>query len=717
MGIADLWPILSDAFDPRILFPVFLTRFLQKHGRPPRLAIDAYMFMFWSQIPSDETLDPAITRRIIRNFMAKLWYLVQHNVSFVVVFDGNHKPGKLRHGHVPDAPDSCSYDEMLHYFLGLHTSTYSEGLRLVESIKKILTRNRIDWVQAPAEAEAECAWLQRLGVVDYVVSDDSDSLVFGASQVLRLFNRVKYYDAEGEPVQSSTDYYVTPVHMDKVVRVTDLTRQRLVFIAVLRGGDYSTGTENVGIVRAKDISLCGSNVLLRSPRKKSQDFGAFPDFTKRFCDTFVDHTRAQRPLADPYYALKPELDRLESLQAFNKHLDAFLRKDHKSVFGRATNFTGEIKVDDYYALLYFFPFVNTRFFKFTPHSVSFGEPSHIPRDLLAETFISVPRINYNLSPRPIGRLVIDKDGQRFEPAIPLDNDSVVLPRERKFNLKAFALKLVKHPKFWDQISLARLRDFEGVKLAALKFERVALNEAVYLLRPDYEETETAEESSPEADEPEPGLPTKEVTEDPAKVIVVFVTLESVLHISPAFVEKFYRTSQQNSPTKRKAPPQKTTLDLLWPSLLPTKGAAPTQSCLSQQNLSPKAMTLVDESRLSPTRRSGSISPTNSQRRRSPRRGKLHLHELLPGQSTLNSFIAAQTTGLAEENALLVLSDDEDLENVFLDSRTLSGKRPILQPLVSSSMLHPPLLLPELSPTKRRRHVSSTIDGLPIKREK
>jgi holliday junction resolvase YEN1 len=39
--------------------------------------------------------------------------------------------------------------------------------------------------QAPGEAEAELAYLNRIGVIDAVLTDDVDTLVFGASLVIR----------------------------------------------------------------------------------------------------------------------------------------------------------------------------------------------------------------------------------------------------------------------------------------------------------------------------------------------------------------------------------------------------------------------------------------------------------------------------------------------------------------------------------------------------
>lgn len=688
MGIADLWPILGAASDARIPFPVFLSRFLAENGRPPRLAIDAYMFMFWLQLPDTE-LDPLLHRRVIRNFMAKLWYLVQNNVLFVVVFDGKYKPGKLRNGHIPEIAGSMSYDELLRLFRDIPTSKYPEGSSLVESLKNIFQKNRIDWVQAPAEAEAECAWLQRLGVVDYVVSDDSDTLVFGATRVLRMFNRVKYFDEEANPVLSSTDYYVTPVHMSHVTERTGLTRERLILIAVLRGGDYSTGAENIGITRAKEIALCGTTMLLDLPRKALQDFGSLPDFTRMFVETFVDLEKATDTLPDPYYGLKSELDRSDSLAAFNVFLDTFLKTSGRNIFGRTTSLQGKVVVDDYYSLLYFFPLVNRKIFKFMPHLASFAELLAIDTDLSVDTPSTCQRYNLNISKQSLGELVVDQT-QRFIPTSscpPLTQPKFVLPRERKYNLKAFTSKLVREEKFREHITLARTREFEGVRMAVLKFQRIKLNEAVYLKSPkEFEVIESEEVNEVTAeDAQDPNSLIVEQEEDEDKMLEVAMPLAVLEYTAPDYVREYERTLPKRSPRKKAPPPQKTTLDSIWPGMLPKKGETPS---LSRQ---PSDMKL--ESKL------------NGSPRSSPRRRRKE--QLLPGQTNVMLFF--QTSPFQAKEVVLVPSDDE---NDFMKMQNIVSDAPLLRP---KAKVESRLSSPELSPSKRvRSRMQLSPDSSPVK---
>ena len=46
-------------------------------------------------------------------------------------------------------------------------------------------------IQAPGEAEAQCSYLNRIGKVDAVCTEDTDSIVFGTQILIREINNRK----------------------------------------------------------------------------------------------------------------------------------------------------------------------------------------------------------------------------------------------------------------------------------------------------------------------------------------------------------------------------------------------------------------------------------------------------------------------------------------------------------------------------------------------
>ena len=50
----------------------------------------------------------------------------------------------------------------------------------------------LPWIVAPAEAEAQCAFLDAHGLSDGTITDDSDIWVFGGQRVFKnFFNQVR----------------------------------------------------------------------------------------------------------------------------------------------------------------------------------------------------------------------------------------------------------------------------------------------------------------------------------------------------------------------------------------------------------------------------------------------------------------------------------------------------------------------------------------------
>ena len=91
-------------------------------------------------------------------------------------------------------------------------------------------------IQAPGEAEAQASYMNKMGKVDAVCTEDTDCLVFGAVTMIRDLNNKK------EPIVEIT--------REKLLADLQLTNDQFIDMSILCGCDYSPKIEGIGPVKA-----------------------------------------------------------------------------------------------------------------------------------------------------------------------------------------------------------------------------------------------------------------------------------------------------------------------------------------------------------------------------------------------------------------------------------------------------------------------------------
>jgi DNA excision repair protein ERCC-5 len=110
---------------------------------------------------------------------------------------------------------------------------------MIAETQMLLKLFGIPYLVAPMEAEAQCADLQLRGVVEGILTEDSDVFLFGGVRVFKnVFREEKYVEC----------YLMTDIERDLGVG-----RDRLVSLAYLLGSDYTTGIKGIGLVTAMEI--------------------------------------------------------------------------------------------------------------------------------------------------------------------------------------------------------------------------------------------------------------------------------------------------------------------------------------------------------------------------------------------------------------------------------------------------------------------------------
>ncbi|KAG5979244.1 hypothetical protein E4U55_005385 [Claviceps digitariae] len=110
---------------------------------------------------------------------------------------------------------------------------------MISECQALLRLFGIPYMTAPMEAEAQCGELVRLGLVDGIVTDDSDTFLFGGTRVYKnMFNSNKFVEC----------YLGSDLEQE-----LSLSREQLISLAQLLGSDYTDGLPGIGPVTALEI--------------------------------------------------------------------------------------------------------------------------------------------------------------------------------------------------------------------------------------------------------------------------------------------------------------------------------------------------------------------------------------------------------------------------------------------------------------------------------
>ncbi|PQE11344.1 flap structure-specific endonuclease protein [Rutstroemia sp. NJR-2017a BVV2] len=214
----------------------------EKTGVPLRVAIDISIWNFQIQAGQGGT-NPAL-----RTLYYRLLRLLSVSIQPLFVFDGPHKPPVKRNkrtGHGgASIPDLMSKELLKLFGFAYHI--------------------------APGEAEAECALLQREGIVDAVLSEDVDTLMFGSGLTFRNWS------AETTKAKIPTHVNVYDAAKTKAGR-SGLDREGMILVALMSGGDYKTeGIPGCGVKVACEAARAGfGKSLCQIPRADTAGYEAW----------------------------------------------------------------------------------------------------------------------------------------------------------------------------------------------------------------------------------------------------------------------------------------------------------------------------------------------------------------------------------------------------------------------------------------------------------
>ena len=220
-----------------------------------KVAIDAsmslYQFLIAVRSEGAQLTDAAgeTTSHLMGTFYRTI-RLVENGIKPVYVFDG--KPPEMKSGELnkraekreeaqkalqkaEEAGDTENIDKFNRRLVKV-TKHHSE------QCKDLLKLMGVPFIEAPCEAEAQCAAMVKSGKVFATATEDMDALTFGSSVLLR---HMTFSEARKMPIQE--------FHLSKVLEGLELSHEEFIDLCIMLGCDYCDSIRGVGPKRAMDL--------------------------------------------------------------------------------------------------------------------------------------------------------------------------------------------------------------------------------------------------------------------------------------------------------------------------------------------------------------------------------------------------------------------------------------------------------------------------------
>ncbi|KAK6458820.1 exonuclease [Scheffersomyces xylosifermentans] len=240
MGVTGLLPNLKEIQD---------SVSLEKY-RGKTLAIDTYGWLHRGLIScAQELCEDRPTRKYVTSIMKKVDMLRFFGVEPYFVFDGAALPTKaetandrrLKREEARKKADEFTRNGNRKLAWKEYMKAACVTSQMAKSLMVEFDAARIKYIVAPYEADPQMVYLEKIGAVDGILSEDSDLLIFGCN---RLITKLK---DDGSCVEICREEFH---RVKSIPYLTKFTQEQLRLVAMLSGCDYTKGVPGVGLKTA-----------------------------------------------------------------------------------------------------------------------------------------------------------------------------------------------------------------------------------------------------------------------------------------------------------------------------------------------------------------------------------------------------------------------------------------------------------------------------------
>jgi len=204
----------------------------------------------------------SVTSHLIGLF-SRIPKIMEKNIKPAFVFDGQPPELKFKERErraerksiaekkYAEAERDLDSDEMLKY-----SKQFTKlNKEMVADAKKLLTAMGLPVIQAPSEAEAQCAYICKNKDAWAAVSQDFDTLLYGTPRLLRSLTL-----STRKRMPSGGYVKVTPelIELKEVLTTLELDQKQLIVLSILVGTDYNIGgVKGIGPKKALKLVQSG----------------------------------------------------------------------------------------------------------------------------------------------------------------------------------------------------------------------------------------------------------------------------------------------------------------------------------------------------------------------------------------------------------------------------------------------------------------------------
>lgn len=229
------------------------------HYKSKRIGIDTnlllYKLLFAIRMKGYDIKNNNLNVTHIHALILKILGFIKYDIAPIFVFDGSFPIIKQETLDIRKQFKQT----MKNKYIQANKQNDTENIKKYYFMKSDITQQEIDdciellhifgyqTIISKSEADAQLAELIKQQMIDYIVTDDLDILVFGGSNILKNFT-------------ISNKKYIQEINLSVLLKQFNMTMSQFIDLAIMLGCDYCPSIKGIGTIKAFDLIKKYNNI-------------------------------------------------------------------------------------------------------------------------------------------------------------------------------------------------------------------------------------------------------------------------------------------------------------------------------------------------------------------------------------------------------------------------------------------------------------------------